>query len=370
MRIGFDGKYLSRKFHAGKSGHGVHARELLKHLMRLDDENQYTVYLLEDSPGVSGKSNFKLKTLPGINRYVRNVLVYPVELLRHPVDVLLSFTAAPLFGGGKIVLQIADIFWFPHPEWLPRGLAQGMRLATRISVKRAHVVVATTEFTKQEILSHVDVPADKIRVVPHGLREEFFERVDPSEIERVLRAYNLRGPYILSLNDIHPRKGQAELVAAYDLIRKQSSVGLQLVLAGRPKLDYPELATRLASSRYKDDIVLTGYLPWDDVRPLYQGASLFVYPSFYEGWGFQVHEAMASAVPVAIADRSTLPEIAGDAAVKFDPGDPADMADAMLRVLRDPVLRDELVTAGLEQAKKFSWASSARQMLDICRELA
>lgn len=372
MRIGFDGKYLAtEKFHAARSGHGVHARELLKHLMQLDDDNQYTVYLLEPAPWLPPKRNVATKLLPGVsvNRYLRNAVVFPLELVRHPVDVLCAFTAAPLFSRGKIVLHIADVFWFPHPEWLPPGLATAMRLATRLSVRRAHTVVATTEFTRREILRHVDVPADKVRVVPHGMREDFFERVEPGEIRRVRERFGLRDAYILSLNDIHARKGQAELVAAYERLRRRYDVRHQLVLAGRQIREYPELAGRLAASPYRDDIVLPGYVPSSDVRPLYQGASLFVYPSYYEGWGFQVHEAMASQVPVAVANRSTLPEIAGTAAVTFDPADPDAMADALAPTLLDATRRDALIAAGCQQARKFSWAESARQLLGIFREL-
>ena len=142
-------------------------------------------------------------------------------------------------------------------------------------------------------------------------------------------------PYILSLNDIHPRKNVEGLVDAFGLLKARTGMPHQLVIAGRTLWPYPQLYEKIATSAFASDIRVLGYVPAGDVLALYQGADLFVYPSFYEGWGLQVHEAMMAGVPVTVANNTTMAEIAGDAADNFDPYDVADMSLSMERMLTD-----------------------------------
>lgn len=372
MRIGYDGKFLWIDAPFGsKSGHGIHAIELLKHMMALDRKSRFSIYLIETDPGLPMQDNFEYVVLPGIAKSstLRNLVAYPVELRRRPVDVMVAYSTLPAFIRCRSVLLLADIFWMANPQWLPRRYALPLAFATRASVKRANRIVTTTEFSKREIMRYLDVPGGRIDIVPHGINPKFFDRVGPERIACVLDKHKIQGDYILSINDIHPRKNLVGLVRAYEHARVQARFYHKLVFVGRALWKYPGFFQAIGQSRFHDDIIVTGYVAYEDITGLYQGASLFVYPSFYEGWGLQVHEAMASGTPVAIANNSTMPEISGGAAAEFDPSDVGDMADCIRRLLEDSNLRREMVAKGLEQVKRYSWREAARQTLDICYRL-
>jgi glycosyltransferase involved in cell wall biosynthesis len=369
MKIGYDAKYIWQdETYCGKSGYGVMGEEILRNIMKVDDENEYTVYLIEENSKLPGKPNFQFKTLSSpLNKsnLLRNIFPVPAELRRHPVDLFFTFTTTPWWVKCKIVLFISDIFWIAHPEWLPKKIVIPATIATRISLKRADQIITPTEFSKREIVRLMGVPEDKVTVSYHGIRPQYLEREDPQFIEQVKKEYGIEGNYILSINDIHPRKNMEGLVDAFCHLKEKEGIDHKLVLVGRSLWPYPSLFKKIEKSPFKKDIFLPGYIPSAHVRPLYQGASLFVYSSFYEGWGLQVHEAMCSGIPVAISNSSTLPEISGDAAVEFDPHDSQDMARAIFKVLDDPQLQKEMIRKGLEEVKKYSWEKCAREIVDV-----
>lgn len=372
MKIGYDGKFLWQDAPFGaKSGHGVHAIELLRQMMALDQQSAFSVYLIATDPSLPSQKNFDYRELPGLasSSIWRNVVAYPFELARRPVDVMLSYSTLPVFLKCRTVLLLADIFWIANPQWLPRRYAILRTLATKASVNRADRIVTTTEFSKREIMRYLNVPDERISIVPHGIKDVLRTKLGDEAIGQVRRKYAIERDYILSINDIHPRKNLVGLVRAYDIARKASGFDHQLVLVGRTLWNYPEFSAAIEKSPYRRDILLPGYVAATDIAALYQGATLFVYPSFYEGWGLQVHEAMCAGTPVAVANNSTMPEIAGGAAAEFDPYDIDDIARCVREVIEDANLRAAMVAKGLEQVKSYSWASAARQTLEICHEL-
>ena len=373
VKIGYDGKFLWKDAPFGsKSGHGVQALELLRHMLELDRETAFSVYLIAPDEALPRQNNVEYVVLPGIARssLLRNLVAYPAELARRPVDVMVSYTVLPAFVRCRSVLLLDDVFWIANPQWLPRHLAVPRTLATRAAVKRADRIVTITEFSKREIMRYLKVPEERIAIVPLGIRNALRARLPTEEIARVRRKHGISREFILSINDIHPRKNLVGLVRAYDRARDAAGFGHQLVLVGRTLWKYPEFFDTIDKSPYRADIVLPGYVPKEDIAALYQGASLFMYPSFYEGWGLQVHEAMGSGTPVAIANNSSMPEIAGGAAAEFDPYDITEIADCIRRVLENAELRATMVARGFEQVKRYSWDGAARRTLEICHEIA
>ena len=373
LTIGYDGKFLWRGLRFGAhSGHGFHARQLLKDMPEHWPEARFRVYALDDVLGVELRPNCEVVLQPRIARssFLRNLIAYPIELARHPIDVLLAFSTLPAYAPCKTVLLLADVFWLANPGWLPAHMAVPRKLAAQSSVRRADRIVTATEFSKREIVRLLNVPAEKIVVIPQGVRTEFTERLAPERIADLRARYGIGQHYILSLNDIHPRKNPEGLVEAFDRLRSRTGLPHQLVMAGRNLWPYPELDRRIERSRFADDIKLLGYVPSDDVLALYQGADLFVYPSFYEGWGLQVHEAMIAGVPVTVARDTAMSEIAGDAADTFDPHDAEDMSGSMERILTNSELRNTLVARGLERVKQYSWRATAEATLAVCASVA
>jgi glycosyltransferase involved in cell wall biosynthesis len=372
LTVGYDGKFLWRgKSFGSRSGLGVHARYLLEEMQDCWPEGQFRVYALDGQLGVDQRPNCQVVPLPGYAKssFLRNAIAYPIELQRRPVDVLLAFTTLPAYAPCRTVLLLADVFWLANPGWLPWHIALPRTLAARRSVKRADRIVTTTQFSRREIMRLLHVPPEKIVVVPDGVRSEFAERAPAEAISEVRARHGIERQYVLSLNDIHPRKNLEGLVEAFGRMKSRSGLPHQLVIGGRPLWPYPEFYRSVKSSAFSDDIRVLGYVPSRDVLALYQGADVFVYPSFYEGWGLQVHEAMIAGVPVAVANNTTMPEIAGDAADTFDPYDVDDMSRSIERILTDRALRDTLVKRGFEQVKRYSWRKAAEETLAVCRSV-
>ncbi len=372
LTVGYDGKFLwSGKSFGSRSGLGIHAKGLLKEMPAMWPQDRFRIYALDQNLGVDLRPNCEVVTFPGFakNAYLRNAVAYPIELGRRPIDVLIAFSTLPAYAPCKTVLLLADVFWLANPGWLPWHIAQPRTLATRRSVEKADRIVTTTEFSRREIMRLLNVPAEKIVVVPDGVRTEFAEGASPGVIAEVRARHGIAQPYILSLNDIHPRKNLEGLVEAFGRMKSRGRLPHQLVIAGRTLWPYPEFYRRVKASPFAEDIKVLGYAPAKDVLPLYQGSDLFVYPSFYEGWGLQVHEAMIAGVPVAIANNTTMPEIAGDAADTFDPYDIDDISRSMERVLTDRAWRETLIARGNMRVKLYSWRRAAEETLEVCRSL-
>lgn len=369
LSVGFDGKFLWHGNSFGShSGHGVHARHLLKEMLECWPQAQFEVYALDNEIGADQRPNCRVIRLPRYARssYLRNLIAYPVELKRRPIDVLVAFSTLPAYAPCKTVLLLADVFWLANPGLLPPHIAFPRTLATRSSVRRADRIVTTTEFSRREIMRILHVPSEKIVVVPHGVRTEFTERLSGARILDVRTRHNIGQHYILSLNDIHPRKNLESLVDAFGHMKSRTGLPHQLIIGGRSLWPYPEFYRRVQGSQFADDIRVLGYVPSEDVLALYQGADLFVYPSLYEGWGLQVHEAMIAGVPVTVANNTTLPEIAGDAADSFDPRDSNAMSQSMERILTDATWRNTLIARGIERTKRYSWREAAAATLAVC----
>lgn len=371
MKIGYDGKFLWEGSYGGKSGHNVHAMEMLLEMMNLDKENDFFVYMIEHDAKLPKQENFKQVVLPiqPKSSFVRNLVSYSMELRRRPIDVLMSYSTLPCFLSCKTVLLLADIFWIVYPEFLPKKLRIPRTWALKNSVKNADKIVTTTEFSKKEIMRHMNVPEKKISVAPHGVRNRFKKAVPAEKIEQVQAKYAIQGEYILSVNDIHPRKNLDGLVDAFFRLKYKYQIPHKLVFVGRALWPYPAFFNKVENSKYKSSVIFPGYVAEEDISSLYHGASLFVYSSFYEGWGLQVHEAMSAKIPVAVSKDSSMSEIGGDAIIEFDPHDTTDMSEVIYRILDNPTLQEEMIQKGLNQVEKFSWEASARLTLDICREV-
>lgn len=371
LTIGFDGKFLAGDAGSGAlSGNGVHARALITHLSEIDKRNRYRIYLPGRPDASSYPPHCKLVELPRYARSstLRNLFAFGWELSRRPVDVLLSFYHVPVAVRARRVLLLADVFWLAHADWLPKRMALPRTLSIRRSVAAADRIITTTAFSKSEIVRLLDVDDTKIVIVPHGIRNSLSEKPAEERLVKVRSKFDTGDQYVLSINDIHPRKNLVGLVEAFTKMKARTGAPHKLVLAGRTLWPYPEFFAAVENSTARDDIVITGYVDAEDVAPLYHGAALFVYPSFYEGWGLQVHEAMSAGVPVAIANNTTMPEISGDAAKQFDPYDVNEMSDVIERVLEDEALRISMVQKGFQQIRHYSWERAARETLSACLE--
>jgi len=258
-------------------------------------------------------------------------------------------------------LQISNEFGVTrHPEKKRRRYRALMTHADRI--------IADSEHTRRDILRHFQVPDEKIDVVPLGV-EDRFRPGDPAETGRALERYGIRRPYLLYVGSIETRKNLVRALEAFAGIRdRPEAAGVRFVLAGRQGPGGEEVLQALERLRLGDRAAWTGYVELADLPHLYAGAEIFVFPSLYEGFGLPVLEAMACGTAVITSRTTSLPEVAGDAALLVDPGSAEEIAEAMRSLLARPPLRDEYVRRGLARARLFPWERTARDTLGVYRK--
>ncbi|MGQ0604568.1 MAG: glycosyltransferase family 4 protein [Anaerolineales bacterium] len=285
------------------------------------------------------------------------------EMLTHPPDVLfVPAHVLPLVCPAPAVVTVHDLGYRHFPDAHP--LAQRLYLdwSTRFSAQRAAYVIADSQATRRDLARFYAVPENNISVVYPG-RDETLRRVDPSAVRGALRVkYQLPETFLLHVGTLQPRKNLLRLIEA---VSHQPSV-ITLVLAGRPGWQSQPI---LAAARTHNVRVLE-YVPDEDLAGLYSGAAAFIFPSLYEGFGFPVLEAMACGTPVICANTSSLPEVAGEAALTVDPLDTEALTGAITRVLGDAGLRESLIAKGYAQVQKFSWEKAARETLSVLERAA
>jgi glycosyltransferase involved in cell wall biosynthesis len=234
------------------------------------------------------------------------------------------------------------------------------------SVERADIILVPSRSTQHGLQDRFAVPASRLRRIPYGV-EDRFRPLDRAVASRhIARRYNTTEDYLCVVGTIEPRKNLAMLVEAICILRRDREDKAQLLVAGGKGWKSSPLYNQLAASALTErEVKFLGYLPEEDIPYLYAGASLFVFPSLYEGFGFPVLEAMACGAPVVASNVSSIPEIAGDAAVLVDPRRPSDFAEAIWRIRSNPTLREDLVRGGIARAAQFKWSDTARAMLDV-----
>jgi len=261
------------------------------------------------------------------------------------------------------VVTVHDVSFARHPEWFTRRDRALLGTAVPYSARRARAVIAPSEHARREIVELLGIPDQRVHVTPEACGREF-RPVAAAERAEALRRAGLEGPYVLSLGNLQPRKNLARLLEAWRRLRDAGCLdGHRLVLAGGAHGKREPVARLVAEAGLGDTVVLPGYVPQADLPGLYSGATAFVYPSLYEGFGLPVLEAMACGAPVASSGAASLPEVAGDAALLFDPLDAEGIAASLGALLADEALRAALAARGFSRAANFSWAACARSTL-------
>ena len=363
MRIGVD-------YTAGvkqKAGIGRYTREIISHLARIDKENSYTLLVPADAPVPSGlPGNFRISRMPLPERLATILwhrLRVPlwVELFTGPLDLFHSpdFVLPPVRAAWAI-LTVHDLSFVRAPETATPQLRAYLNEVVPRSVARADRILADSESTRQDLIELYDVPPDKISVLYSGVSDRFYPIQDEAILYEVRSRYGIgRRPYIFSVGTVQPRKNYGRLVEA---LHRLGRLRLKLVIAGgKGWLDDP-LYRQIEALGMEDQVQFLGFVPDEDLPALYSAALVFAFPSLYEGFGLPVLEAMACGVPVITSSVSSLPEVAGNAALLVDPYDVDALTEALARVLDDESLRNDLINKGQLRVQGFSWTAAARQL--------
>ncbi len=370
MRVGIDFTAASRE----RAGIGRYARELIRALARHDHSNAYALFVPRDAQdeltNYSWPSNFSIKRGPLNERlfaamWHRARVPLPIETFTGAVDVFYSpdFLLPPT-RAKRTVVTVHDLSYVRLPECFPTPLLKYLNAAVPRALVHANLILADAESTRRDLNEVYGVPLDKIRVLYSGVDPRFRPEVSGDSRSRV-RELTGGKPYLLSVSTIQPRKNYARLIQAFARLISNPRLfisNLQLVIAGGKGWMYEEVFETAQRLGIADRVLFPDFFLDDDLPALYAHATLFVYPSLYEGFGLPIAEAMACGTPVVTSNASSLPEVAGDAALYFDPHNVDEMADAVHRALIDDSLRADLRAKGLAQAKKFSWDKAAREL--------
>ncbi|MBI4498237.1 MAG: glycosyltransferase family 4 protein [Chloroflexi bacterium] len=357
------------------AGVGKFLAALLVHLQAADPENRYTVFTgpLPPEAHLPAQENFRFvatrySTASPLRRILWEQLAQPVELLRRGVDVLHApVNVLPLACPCPAVLTIHDLSFLVYPDRLPRARQRYLTLLTRWSAQRARLVLTVSAHTRQDVVRLLGVPEERVRVVYPGV-DPALGPARPQAVAEFRRRRGLPDRFILYLGTLEPRKNLPTLIRAYDRLRRAGCDHALVLAGGRGWMD-DDIFRLVDDLDLGDRVCFPGYVPEEELALWYSAADLLVYPSVYEGFGLPPLEAMACGTPVIVADRSSLPEVVGDAGITFPPERADALADAIAEALADPARREALRAAGLCRAQQFSWSRTAQGVFAAYREV-
>ena len=370
MRIGLNLLYLLPGVVGGTQTYAV---SLIGALAALDTQNEYVLYLNRESEDldITLATNFRRVVCPvqaasREARYAFEQLRLPALVRQDRISLLHSLGyVGPLLTPCPHVVSIMDLIYRGHQVMMTSRKQKALEFFVKQSARRAGHILTISENSKREIVADIGVRPDQVTVTYLAGRPVV--PTTPPQRTQVLARYGITAPYVTAFSSPNPIKNISRLLEAF----AEAGAGLphQLVLVGHAPHG-TDFAAEAAQRRLAGRVVVTGYVPDADLTPLLQGAALFAFPSLYEGFGLPVLDAQQEGVPVICSTAASLPEVAGDGAVLFDPLSVPQMRDALRAGLTDLPLRDSLAARGRANAAKFSWDKTARQTLDVYRQTA
>jgi glycosyltransferase involved in cell wall biosynthesis len=348
-------------------GYGYFIRELFESLVKSHPEHQF--YFLFDRPFAK--------------KYIFSSNVHPIVVsppARHPIlwkywyDVKIPLTLKKIKADVFIspdgysslstkvpqCLVVHDLGFLHHPDAYKKSHVRFLKKNTPKFLKKAKAVVTVSRFSKNDILKHYKIDAAKIEVIYNGVKD-VFRPLSFYEKDAVKEKYTEGKEFFLYLGAIQPRKNLINLLKAFSIFKKRLQSNIKLMIAGRLAWKNEEFLKLIKTYKYRSDVILTGYIPEEELPLLVGAAYALVYPSFFEGFGVPVAEAMKSGVPVLTSENTSMQEVAGEAGLYFNPADHSDIADKMMLIYKDENLRNQLIEKGKLLADKYNWRTSAEQ---------
>lgn len=362
-------------------GIGRYARELVRTLAQEGFAHQYRLFsakppaeLPVPDPLPAG-NHISYHPAPLGERWLYRLwyrlrLPLPVQWVTGPLDLFHSpdFVLPPVSGGIPTLLTVHDLSFAHYPEVFPQPLVRYLNTVVPWSVARATHILADSQATMADLVTLWQVPPQKVTVLYSGVDARFRPVEKGEEITAVRRQYHLGdAPYILTVGTVQPRKNYQMLIRAFAPLAQ--AFPHHLVIAGGKGWLYDEMMAEVTRQGLNGRIHFTGFVADADLPALYSGASLYVFPSLYEGFGLPILEAMGCGVPVITSNASSLPEVAGEAAVQLDPQDEPGWTAVMGQLLQDHGRRAHMIAAGSRQARQFTWHKAARQLIEIYNRL-
>ncbi len=356
MRIAIDARAAAEV----PAGRGRYVRELIRHLAPLLGEHRLVLYARRRWEGAPDSAQLVWRLVAGGD------LRWPLvagRAMRGECDVALATSSYLMCvaAGTPVHSMVWDMVPFHRELHPPRG-SSFERATLPLAVRRCKSLVAISAATRDELIARYPSVATRTAIAHPAAGTQFNPTIADHD-SRALARHGVRRPYVLATGTLEPRKNLPRLISAFASLPAEIAAGHQLVLAGAPGWETADTFAHVAS--HSALVKTLGYVPEEDLPALYRGAEVFCYPSLYEGFGIPVLEAMSCGAPVLTSGRSSMPEVAGDAARYVDPHDTADIARGLHELLADPSKRRTLASRGLERAQSFTWEATARTILEL-----
>lgn len=369
MRVGIDAHCLGQR----KTGNETYTYSLVKHLSQLErDGVDYTIYVNGEGESQGkqfSKEWFRSKLIRPASPLIRIPIGFAIESRSHRLDVLHAQYLLPHHVKCRTVLTVHDVLFERFPEYFTRAEYYRLKVGIPWSCRRADRIITVSESSKRDLVELYGLDPEQIRVTYLG-PDPCYRPIDPAQAKQYLKErHGIEGEFLLYVGAIQPRKNIPRLLAAFAKVKFEERVPHKLVIVG-PKAWLAQEAFRsLEKNAAKKDVIVTGYVPREDLPYFYNAATAFVYVSMCEGFGLPVVEAMACGTPTITSRGSSLEEIAAGAAILIDPSDDEAISDAIRKVLSDSEMRTNLRERGLARSQKFSCHKMAVETQEIYRGL-
>jgi len=379
MKIGIDARFAVRK----RRGIGNYSLRLIRNLADIDSGNQYILYIdREDTEEIlPARPNFCIKRLSPSNYLIWEQILLPLQAKRDNLDILhcLGNTAPIKISHRiKLVSSIMDVMYMKNYSELPQSSSIYQKLGriyrkiivpkTAGSLSKA---ITISCFSKTDIMHHLKSLRDEDIAVTYLSANDWFKPCKNEVIfESLKKKYNIHNDFIFTLGATDPRKNTERIIRTFLELKSKYSISEQLVISELPNWGDTLFYRMLQDSKYKNYVVFLDFVTEDELVCLYNYAKVFLYPSFYEGFGLPPLEAMSCGVPVITSNVTSIPEIVGDAAMLVNPYDDEELKDALLVMLSDEKVRSDYIERGFKQVKKFSWRKMAIETLEIYKSLS
>ena len=371
-RIGIE---VQRLFRPKKHGMEVVALELIRELQTIDSKHEYTVFVKKDvGKCIEDSDRVAVHPLTSLPYPIWEQILLPNTIRNAQLDILhATCNTAALLPSIPLVLTLHDVIYLEKLDmagtWYQNFGNLYRRWIVPSAVRKAKAIITVSEFEKKVILDRLQVPEDKIKVIHNAVNSSFNNRYSKDEVETFRKSLGLPDKFTLFLGNTAPKKNTRNTIDAYTKYIVNATAPLPMVI-----LDYPKemVFEQLRQSGYAallDHFIFPGYIPPNQMPLMYNSATLFIYPSLRESFGLPILEAMACGIPVITSNTSSMPEVAGHAAMLVDPLDVTDMARAIEQVLCSEEQRTEMTIKGLKRAEAFTWRNAATKLLDVYESL-
>ncbi|MDN5200197.1 glycosyltransferase family 1 protein [Fulvivirgaceae bacterium BMA10] len=376
MRIGIEAQRLFRR---KKHGMDIVALELIKGLQRIDRENEYIIFTKSgDDHCIDERENFKVVVTKDYPYPLWEQIILPFLVKKHNVDVLhCTSNTAPLFPLVPLVLTLHDIIFFDKNSAIWKGGNSYQRMGNQYRrwivprvLKKSRLIITVSDWSKYEIQKYFGKINGKLVRVYNGIDESFSIQTNTSKLNRVKSRYGLPENFLLFLGNTDQRKNLRGVLSAYKLyLQNNPKHYVPLVITSLGEKEVFETLGRIEGEYLKDRIHLIGYVRSEDLNSLYSLATAFLYPSFVEGFGLPILESMTCRTPVITSEITSMPEIAGDAAILVNPYQPEDIADNIQKLLTDKNLYTSLIEKGAARVNHFSFLNMSKEILGLYTEI-